>query len=147
MDARHAETVEVTRLRRITERPAEWVAAAPNPVLNVGLASAWIGFLWSIGFFGTSEAGLATELSTLDQFALAMFLATLGGLIAVVAYALVNSPRTAGVSAVCAISMVTIGTLCGFVGHPISAWGPSTFFAGAIGAASLAIAARRAPAS
>ncbi len=143
MDAKHATQVDTSTLRTIGSRPIEWVAAAPNPVLNIGLATAWIGFLWAIGMFSPAPETITTELSALDNLGLAMFLATLAGLMSVVGLALTNSDRTAAVSGVCAISMVTIGTLCGFAGHPISAWGPNTAFAAVIGFASLAVAARR----
>jgi len=48
------------------------------------------------------------------------------------------------VSAISAMSMVVIGTTCGFAGHPISAWGPNTGSAAVIALGSLAIMGRRA---
>lgn len=148
MDSRHVRAARpgVEAAPRIQQLTApRWVAATPVRTLNAALAVAWLAFLWSIGLFSAPQSDTVIEpLSFADNLALAMFLVTLGGIIAVVALAIANSRHTAIVSAGSAMSMVVIGTTCGFAGHPISAWGPNTGSAAVIALASLAIMSRRA---
>lgn len=147
MDARHADAARSTidtapPVPRAT--PPQWVAATPARTLHAGLAILWMSFLWSIGLFSSPSSDTVVEpLSFVDNLALAMFLATLIGIIAVVGMAAVNSRHTATVSAIAALSMVVIGTTCGFAGHPISAWGPNTGSAAVLGILSLAVMGRR----
>lgn len=147
MDARLAQSARSSistapQVRR--SKAATWVAATPARTLHGCLAVAWLSFLWSIGLFSSPSSDTVIEpLSFVDNLAMMMFLVTLVGIVAVVAMAVVNSPRTATVSAVAALSMVVIGTTCGFAGHPISAWGPNTGSAAVLGLASIAIMGRR----
>jgi hypothetical protein len=148
MDARHASAAQsgvktAPKIQQIAT--PQWVAATPARTLNAVLAAAWLAFLWSIGLFSSPQSDTVIEpLSFADNLALAMFLATFVGIIAVVALAVANSRHTAIVSAISAMSMVVIGTTCGFAGHPISAWGPNTGSAAVIALGSLAIMGRRA---
>lgn len=147
MDARHAATARsavetAPSIQR--SAPPQWVAATPARTLHAALAVAWMSFLWSIGLFSSPSSDTVIEpLSFADNLALTMFLVTLMGIIAVVALAAANSRLTASVSAIAAVSMVVIGTTCGFAGHPISAWGPNTGSAAILGLASVAIMGRR----
>lgn len=144
MDARHAARVPVSQDAHREIPRSAWVAAPPSGVLNAALALGWMTFLWSIGLFSVSDAESAeTALSFPDQLALAFFMATLVGIVAVVGAALSNSSRTASISAICALAMIALGATCGFAGHPISAWGPDTASAAVLGFASLAIMGRR----
>ena len=70
---------------------------------------------------------------------------TLIGIFAVIGLALANSKATAPVSAICGLSVIVIGATCGFVGHPVSAWGADAVLAAAVVAASVAVMSRRAP--
>ncbi len=145
MDARHLTdiTIDQTQLREIPRR--EWVAAAPSHALHLGLAVAWVVYLWSIGLFGGGESGAPLpELSFVDEVILLALLGTIMGVFATVGAALANHRATARISAVCAVAMVALGTTCGFAGHSISSWGPTTAAAAGIGFASLAIMSRRA---
>jgi hypothetical protein len=104
-----------------------------------------MGFLWSIGLFaGPSSDTIIAPLSFVDNLAMAMFLVTLGGIVAVVGFAIKNSPLTPIVSAAAGLSMLLIGVTCGFAGHPISAWGPNTGSAALIALGSVALMGRRA---
>lgn len=145
MDARHLHdvTIDQTELREIPRR--EWVAATPSHLLHLGLAAAWVVFLWSIGLFAGSEAGTPIpQLSFVDEIILLALLGTIVGVFATVASALANHPVTSRLSMACAVVMVALGTTCGFAGHAISSWGPSTAAAAGIGFASLAVMGRRA---
>lgn len=149
MDARETTkvTTQISALPRI-RRTTEWVAARPSLQLHLGLAVAWLGFLFTIGLFSapTADPTSTAPLGFVDMFALTMFLTTLVGIFAVMGMALTNSRRTAPVSAVCGLAIIVVGATCGFVGHPVSAWGPDAVLAAGIVAASIAIMARRAPA-
>ena len=135
----------IPRIRRSTE----WIAARPSPQLHLGLAAAWLGFLFTIGLFSapTADPASAAPLGFVDTFAFAMFMVTLLGIFTVVGLALQNSRATAPVSAACGLSVIIVGATCGFVGHPVSAWGPDAVLAAGIVAASIAIMARRQPSS
>ena len=130
---------------RIRQRSAEWVAARPSQALHLGLAAAWLGFLFTIGLFSAPNADPASTapLGFVDSFAMAMFLVTLGGIFAVIGLALRNNRATAPVSAAAGLSIIIVGATCGFAGHPVSAWGPDAVLAAGIVAASAAIMARR----
>lgn len=130
-------------------RSTEWIAARPSLQLHLGLAGAWLGFLFTIGLFSapTADPASTAPLGFVDTFALAMFLVTLLGIFAVVGLALRNSSATAPVSVVCGLSVIVVGATCGFVGHPVSAWGPDAVLAAGIVAGSIAIMARRQPAA
>jgi hypothetical protein len=148
MDARHAPDAQTAlatapTIARSTNTP--WVGAEPNHSLNTVLAVSWMGFLWSIGFFaGPSSDTIIAPLSFVDNLAKAMFLVTLGGIVAVIGFAIKNSPLTPIVSAAAGLSMVLIGATCGFAGHPISAWGPNAGSAALIALGSVALMGRRA---
>ena len=144
MDARKAHDLR-DRLGAFTaiQRARSWVAAPPSRGLHLALAAAWLGFLWTLGFFGSSSGeGSADPLSFADALALAFFLVILGGIVTVLAMAMANHPATAPVSTVAAIAIVLLAATCGFAGHPISAWGPDAALAAAIGASGVGIMAR-----
>jgi hypothetical protein len=61
-----------------------------------------------------------------------------------VAFALSNSQATAPVSAICGLAVIVVAALCGFSGHPASAWGPDAVLAAGIVAMSLFVMGRRA---
>jgi hypothetical protein len=134
---------------RIRQRSVEWVAARPSQVLHLGLAAVWLGFLFTIGLFSapTADPASTAPLGFVDFFAMAMFLVTLGGIFAVIGLALRNNRATAAVSAAAGLAIIVVGATCGFAGHPVSAWGPDAVLAAGIVAASVAIMARRQPAS
>ncbi len=145
MDARH--TVDVTRdistIPRI-ERRVEWRAKAPSHPLHLGLAAGWVGLLYMIGLFTVSSADAAdaAPLGLFDTVAAGMLLITIVGIFGVISLALQNSKATAPASIIAGLSIVTIGATCGFVGHPVSAWGGGAAFAGVLVAASVAIMSR-----
>ncbi len=143
MDAQKATEVteRMATIPRIRARTLEWVAAAPSRTLNLSLAATWIGFLYTLGFFSTSEAS-PDPLSFADTLALLFFMVILVGIMAVVALALANHRATAAVSAAAAVGIVVLGATCGFAGHPVSAWGPDTGLAAVIALASLAVLGR-----
>lgn len=155
MDSRQNAQVsdQISTIPRIRRRSAEWISAQPSRRLHLGLAAAWMGFLYTIGLLGplvsslftgpSSEPVPAPELGFVDVFALAMFLVTLGGIFSVVSLAITNSKATAPVSAICGLSVIIVGATCGFVGHPPSAWGPNAALAAGIVAASAAVMMRR----
>lgn len=147
MDARHAPDARIALATAPkiaqTTTPA-WIAAAPSQTLNAVLAISWMGFLWSMGLFSSPSSDTVIEpLSFVDNLALAMFLVTLGGIVAVVGFAIKNSPATPVVSATAGLSMVIVGATCGFAGHPISAWGPNAGSAAIIALGSVALMGRR----
>lgn len=147
MDARrNAQAAErIATLPRIKERSAEWVAARPSRQLHLALAAMWLGMLYTIGLFSapTADPASTAPLGFVDVFALAMFLVTLGGIFSVINLAIRNSKATAPVSVMCGLAIIVVGATCGFVGHPVSAWGPDAAIAGVIVAASVAVMARR----
>lgn len=134
----------IASIPRIAERPAQWVAAAPSRVLHGGIGAAWLGFLWTLGIFTPSGGGGAVDLSFVDSLALAMFLVTLAGIFTVVAFAISNSMATAPVSVVCGLAVIIVAAMCGFSGHPASAWGPDAVLAAGLVAVSLFVMGRRA---
>ena len=148
MDARkNVELAErLNTIPRIKQRSVEWIAANPSHGMHLGLAAAWLGFLYTMGLFSapTADPASAAPLGFVDSFAMAMFLVTLMGVIAVIGLAIRNRPATAPVSAISGLAIIIVGSTCGFVGHPVSAWGPDAVLATAIVAASVAIMARRA---
>lgn len=137
---------QTSTIPRIKRRSAEWVAANPSHALHLGLGAAWLGFLYTIGLFSapTADPTSAAPLGFVDSFAMAMFLVTLMGIMAVVSMAIGNHRATAPVSAISGLSIIIVGATCGFVGHPVSAWGPDAALAAVIVAGSVAIMARRA---
>lgn len=147
MDAQKASqlTDRITTIPRIRQRSVEWIAARPSQGLHLGLATVWLGFLFTIGLFSapTADPESTAPLGFVDSFAMTMFLVTLVGIFAVIALALQNSSRTAPVSIVCGLAIIVVGATCGFVGHPVSAWGPDAALASGIVAGSVAIMARR----
>lgn len=145
MDARHLDqvTIDRTELREIPRR--QWTPAAPSRLLHAGLAAGWMLFLWSIGLFSSSEDGGAVPvLSAVEEVILLVLLGTIVAVLATVGLAMMNHRATARISAMCSLAMVAIGTTCGFAGHSISSWGPTTAAAAAIGVASVGVMARRA---
>lgn len=145
MDARHLNdvTIDRTTLQEIPRR--EWEAAAPSRVLHGGLAAAWMWFLWSIGLFASPDPNAAAPVfSVVEELLMFALLGTIVAVLSTIGLALMNHRATARVSTLCALSMVVIGTTCGFAGHSISSWGSLTGSAAAIGMASIAILGRRA---
>ena len=134
----------IASIPRIAERPAQWVAAAPSRLLHGGIGVAWLGFLWTLGIFTPSNGGGAIDLSFVDSLALAMFLVTLAGIFTVVAFAMSNSMATAPVSVICGLAVIVVAAMCGFSGHPATAWGPDAVLAAGIVAVSLFVMGRRA---
>jgi len=145
MDAQHLQHVNIdqTTLREIPRR--QWVAAKPSLALHALLSVSWIAYLWSIGLFSSPEEGGALpQLSFVDEIILVALLATIVGVFTTIGAALMNKAIAAPMSAISALAMVAIGTTCGFAGHPISAWGPSTATAAVIGIGSVMLMGRRA---
>lgn len=145
MDARHLQEVTINRTE-LREIPRQgWVAAAPSRALHGALAGAWMFFLWSIGLFSSPEPGAAVpQLSAVEEVILFALLGTIVAVLATVGLAIMNHRATARISTMCALAMVAIGTTCGFAGHSISSWGPTTAVAAAIGMASIGVMSRRA---
>lgn len=129
---------------RIASQPAQWVAAAPSRVLNGLIGASWLGFLWTLGVFTSSSGGEQITLNFMDSLALAMFLVTLGGIFSVVALAVSNASATAPVSVLSGLAIIVVAAMCGFSGHPASAWGPDAILAAAIVAGSIFVMSRRA---
>lgn len=145
MDARHLTDVQIDRttLREIPRRG--WKAAAPNRALHGVLAGAWLFFLWAIGLFSTPDPNAAVPVySAVEELLLFALLGTIVAVLATVGLALMNHRATARLSTFCALSMVLIGTSCGFAGHAISSWAPMAAIPAAIGLASIGILGRRA---
>jgi hypothetical protein len=120
--------------------------ACPSHGMHLGLAAAWLGFLYTIGLFSapTADPASVAPLGFVDSFAVAMFLVTLGGIVTVISLAVRNHRATAPVSAAAGLAIIIVGATCGFAGHPVSAWGPDAVLASAIVAASVGLMARRA---
>lgn len=134
----------LTSIPRIAERPGQWVSAAPSRVLHAMIGASWLGFLWTLGIFTPSDGSGTIDLSFVDSLALAMFLVTLAGIFTVVAFSISNSRATAPVSVLCGLSVIVVAAMCGFSGHPATAWGPDAVLAAAIVAMSLFVMGRRA---
>lgn len=142
MDSRqktHA-TARLSTIPRIRRQSTEWIAAQPSKRLHLGLALIWFAFLASL-----PAADSDTPLGFVDTFAAAMAFVTTGGIFSVFVLATRNSKATAPVSAICGLAVIVVGAMCGFVGHPTSAWGPDAVLAAGIVVLSAAIMMRREP--
>lgn len=148
MDARHLSEVEIDQTTLVAIERRRWVEAPQSRAANGLLATGWLLFLWSIGLFsaGSGEAAVA-PLSSTEQVIMTFVLATIVGVFGTLGAALANNRLASRLSAGCALAMVVLGATCGFAGHTISSWGPSTGIAAVLGLASLAVLGRGATAT
>lgn len=148
MDARHLANLDIDQTTIPAIERRRWVEAPQSRLANGLLGAGWLVFLWSIGLFGAGSGdGTAAPLSSVEEVLMMFVLVTIFAVFGVIGSAIANNRLTSRLSAGCALSMLVLGASCGFAGHSISAWGPSTGLAALLGMASLAVVGRGATAA
>lgn len=150
MDRQHADAAIDTAVSApVIERAPQtneetFVPAAQSAVLNGLLGAMWAYQLITI-FTSVAPNGPRDDIPALMYgFAMSLDLILLFGMVAVVAFAALNSARTAPISFGLAVGTMIFGALCGLLGHPASAWLSDLAFPAVVAVGSVAVFARRA---